>query len=160
MISMVAYQGHDFPETLPLPFSVLSENRYHQIRESEEYPIAGLKSDPQWFSLTSSSFGYVRLGNSKRLFMVTMFHELHCLRMLNLAFEPGYVESSHIKHCLDYLRQMALCSADLTLERGDFIQQDFTINKTGETHRCRDWGKVYQVMDDNLHAWTNNMPSS
>lgn len=151
----LAYQGHEFPETLPLPSSArVLPVIYHQVQESEEYPVSGLDSDPQWFSLTSSSFGYVRLGKSKRLFMVTMFHELHCLRILNLAFEPHHIESGHINHCLDYLRQAALCSADLTLEKGDFTQRDFaSSNKTGEVHMCRDWRMVYQVMDDNLRDW-------
>lgn len=132
------------------------------VQEENKYPVAGLKSDSQWLSLTSSSVGYVRLGSSSRLFMVTMFHELHCLRILNLAFEPsglqntpGHIDQAHIKHCFDYLRQMSLCSADLTLEKGDFIQRDFMTENDGELHTCRDWKVVYNVMEENWQHWIN-----
>ncbi|KAF9000120.1 hypothetical protein BDQ17DRAFT_1327939 [Cyathus striatus] len=155
------YVGHDVPEYLPHPHPL--ESILLQVEESNRYRAQGLQSDPEWFSLTTSSIGYVRLGDPKRMFMVTMFHEFHCLRMLNLAFEPTakpgtpeYIPSDHLRHCLDYLRQMVLCSADMTLEEGDFTEREFDSDRLGAVHVCKDWSAVYGVMEENWREWTNS----
>ncbi|OCH93635.1 hypothetical protein OBBRIDRAFT_789996 [Obba rivulosa] len=148
-----SYHGHDFPETFPwpsdeLPFASLT------VEESAHYPLLGPESDDEWLSLTTASYGYVRLGPEDRLFALTMFHELHCLRVLNRAFGKAAVATpEHIQHCLNYLRQGVLCSPDLTLEPGNFEDKDFEVERTGATHTCRDWEAVYSVLDDNYHQW-------
>ncbi|KAI0331100.1 hypothetical protein GY45DRAFT_662970 [Cubamyces sp. BRFM 1775] len=150
------YLGHDHPAYLPLdgmddlPLSPLT------VEESEMYPLLGPESDAQWSSLSSASGGYVRLGPMDRLFLVAMFHELHCLRILNFAFGKAKIASrAHIQHCLNYLRLGALCASDLTLEPGDFEQRDYTQERKGATHTCRDWSLVYTLLDDNYSAWQN-----
>lgn len=126
------------------------------VEESIHYPLFGAASDDQWFSLTSASYGYVRLGPDDRMFVVTTFHELHCLRLLNLAFSKAHVANTgHIKHCLNYIRQSVLCSPDLTIEPGNFEERHFDIDRTGATHACRDWSMVYPIMDDNYAVWLN-----
>ena len=84
-----------------------------------------------------------------------MYHQLHCLRALNLAFGLSRnIAPPHVQHCLNYLRQAALCGADLTLERGDFTKRDFDQPQAqGETHTCRDWTVVYAAMKDNWGKW-------
>ncbi|KAH7903246.1 hypothetical protein BJ138DRAFT_181613, partial [Hygrophoropsis aurantiaca] len=106
------YQGHDFPDLLP---EVEVGSMEFVVEESADYPVLGLASDAQWFSLAGPHEGFVRLGQNDRIFVVSMFHELHCLRLLNAAFDgpAGTVSKGHAQHCLNYLRQMALCSADL-----------------------------------------------
>ncbi|KAK0214240.1 hypothetical protein EDD85DRAFT_943265 [Armillaria nabsnona] len=99
--------------------------------------------------LTSLGMGFTHLGPDNRLFLAEMFHELHCMRMLNLAFARSRVASeAHNHHCLNYLRQQALCSADLTLEPGDFMERDFVLSRTGSMHVCHDWSAVYSIMAD------------
>lgn len=111
-------------------------------------------SDDEWFSLAPEEAGYTRLGKDGRLFMVTMFHELHCLRVLNLAFGKELVaKPGHIQHCLNYIRQSILCSPDLSLEPGDFEQRDFDTERTGALHMCRDWEVVYETMHETMVRW-------
>ncbi|KAI0362152.1 hypothetical protein OH77DRAFT_1416377 [Trametes cingulata] len=149
------YRGHDHPRYLPLPDGDLPEVLV-TFEESEHYPVEGPTSDDQWFSLSSASGGYVRLGPTNRMFMVTMFHELHCLRILNLAFGKHSIATlAHIQHCLNYLRLSALCFSDLSLEPGDFEKREYEVERVGATHVCRDWSSIYPVMDENYAAWKN-----
>lgn len=155
------YHGHDYPETLPLPFDHL-ENVLLTVEESDRFTLTGHPSDPQWARLAPASGGYVRLGPENRLFLVSMFHQLHCLRFFNWAFDPEFeglykifATEDHSAHCLNYLRQMILCSPDLTLEKGDFRTRNFALERSGSTHTCRDWSAVYDLMEDNWDRWKN-----
>ncbi|KAF8918522.1 hypothetical protein CPB85DRAFT_1280179 [Mucidula mucida] len=139
---LYAYRGHDFPQYLPLPNSVLDEVLL-TVEESVRFQVAGTASDADWFSLQlgTSSAGYVRLGSEERVFVVNMFHELHCLRLLNLAFDADpakVVAEGHIQHCLNYLRQLTMCA----------------------THVCRDWNTVYAVVEENFAQWNASKSSS
>ncbi|KAL0573266.1 hypothetical protein V5O48_008693 [Marasmius crinis-equi] len=147
-----AYRGHDFPKTLPLSEGLGTLEL--TVSESSAYSLQGWASDREWSALAGSFWGYVRLGSESRLFVVTMFHELHCLRILNLAFDPSnIVGDGHISHCLNYLRQMALCQPDLTLESADWEKKDFDTDITGATHVCRDWEGVSAILEKNFEIW-------
>jgi hypothetical protein len=151
---------------------------YMKMEESDSFPVTGAASDKDWVSLAGRSFGYVRLGpveeaqnilpiesesNSttrfkpKRMLVITSFHELHCLRMLNAAFEKKWaLQEAHIKHCLGYLRNGALCDSDLTLEPAGWEQR--YSSQTGEggdsvIHICRDWKQVHQAAHENWREW-------
>lgn len=94
------------------------------------------------------------------MFVVTMFHELHCLRLLNLAFDASDpVGEEHIKHCLNYLRQMILCDADLTIEPANWEErwsgESEDIGRQGSTHICRDWEAVYNAVEKNWRQWVD-----
>ena len=86
--------------------------------------------------------------------MVSMFHELHCLRMINRAFtkSPG-ITLPHVWHCLNYIRQNVMCSPDLALEPGNFEERDFEIERSNGVHVCKNWDQVYDFMDDRLLDW-------
>lgn len=148
----IAYQGHDYPPNLPLPIPL--STTLLTVEESQSYALAGLDSDEEWAALGGLAFGYVRLPTpygQRRMFVTTMFHELHCLRLLNLAFDESHIISDHhIAHCLNYLRQMALCDADLTLEYAGWEESART---EGATHICRDWTYVYEFVDANWQEW-------
>jgi hypothetical protein len=62
---------------------------------------------------------------------------------------------SHLHHCLNYMRERALCQADLTLEPGDFTQRNFAQDRVGATHVCRDWNAVISKVDDNWNDWVS-----
>ncbi|KAJ3753850.1 hypothetical protein EV360DRAFT_52726 [Lentinula raphanica] len=166
-IYLTAYRGHDHPQTIPgadILHPVLLT-----VEDSQNFQLAGYESDPQWEIVGGDAWGYVRLkpvnagtspvdgdfsNNHKRMFVVTMFHELHCLRLLNLAFDKSNVVGDHhIIHCLNYLRQMAMCDADLTIEVYDWEKQYKTIAKEGSTHVCRDWMQVIGLVDKNWKDW-------
>ncbi|KAG7097764.1 hypothetical protein E1B28_005085 [Marasmius oreades] len=168
-ISTFSYRGHDYPRAIPSADSLQSV--LLTVEESRHYPVAGYESDPQWEALGGKPWGYVRLktdGNhtqfhdtnklsgKRRMFVVTMFHELHCLRLLNLAFdESNAVGEGHITHCLNYLRQMALCDSDLTLESHNWEERygGGGGDRQGATHVCRDWTQVVDFVEDNWNEW-------
>ncbi|KAK0217188.1 hypothetical protein IW262DRAFT_176009 [Armillaria fumosa] len=140
-----SFLGHDIPATLPIKLRPVLLN----VQETVHYSLSGEASNNEWSNLTSVGMGFTHLGPDNRLFVAEMFHELHCMRILNLAFARSRVASlAHIHHCLNYLRQQALCSADLTLEPGDFMERDFVLHRTGSMHVCQDWSAVYSIMAD------------
>jgi hypothetical protein len=82
-------------------------------------------------------------------FMMSVFHQLHCLSYLAEHYERGFAGvnlteevAHHSAHCFNYLRQGIMCSADTTLE-----------GKTGagpgegSEHECTDY--------DALLEWAN-----
>ncbi|KIX93903.1 uncharacterized protein Z520_10240 [Fonsecaea multimorphosa CBS 102226] len=87
-----------------------------------------------------------------------VFHTLHCVNEVRKELdnwyydfsthrEPPNVRRMHIDHCLDYLRQSIMCSADMTpatLFWSDANQRVY--NSFTNLHTCRNL--------DLLHAWS------
>ncbi|OSX65736.1 hypothetical protein POSPLADRAFT_1064473 [Postia placenta MAD-698-R-SB12] len=147
--------GSDFPRYLPVdagPVKMVAEESIH-------YSLTNPEAYEEWL-WTAPLVGdnHVRLGPDKRMFAVPMFHELHCLRNMRSAMEDGLatlnpVYQGHIHHCFNYLRQWTLCSADVTLEPGDFTTRNFSAERVGGTYECVDWVPVYRMAEDNWDSW-------
>jgi hypothetical protein len=82
-------------------------------------------------------------------YMMTVFHQLHCLSYLAEKFQRGYAGTNlteevahHAAHCFNYLRQGIMCSADTTLEG----KTDAGPGE-GSEHECTDY--------DALLKWAN-----
>jgi hypothetical protein len=84
-------------------------------------------------------------------YMISAFHQLHCLSYLAVHFQEGYagVEledeiAHHSVHCFNYLRQGIMCNADTTLE-----------GKTeagpgeGSEHECVDYDALLEWANEN-----------
>jgi hypothetical protein len=115
-------------------------------------------ADKEWQSLTSNprGFGRVRMGPDHRVFVLTMFHQLHCIHRLQTRLVNRHDPASsihHFEHCLHYLRQTFLCDASYTLEEGDFMTKDYANDRVGSDVVCRDWTGVYREMDTQTDAW-------
>lgn len=129
------------------------------VQESVRYSIMQPEANMEWLWTGPLGDHAVRLGSEKRGYTISMFHQLHCLRILreNLAENQWPRLSSgakgHIHHCFNYLRNWSLCSADVTLEPGDFAQRNFTMHRTGATHTCRDWEPVYDKVNEAWDSW-------
>ena len=66
----------------------------------------------------------------------------------------------HLHHCLDYLRQATLCTADTTLEVVDYVvpvgadgERDedaagFEVDSAATSRTCRDWRVMRGVMEE------------
>ena len=113
-----------------------------------------------WGTLTSDDEYYVpKAITGKRMFVVTMFHEFHCLRMLNGGYESdGRMTEGHLKHCIHYLRQMALCDADMTPEPAGWeekwsVEDDTGLDREGATHVCQDFQSIFDAVEDNWAEW-------
>ncbi|KAF2262029.1 hypothetical protein CC78DRAFT_606529 [Lojkania enalia] len=126
-----------------------------------------LRTLHNWIPLSSASRGYIVLPPSPSSilpkpytvpidrftdgpgYMMSVFHQLHCLSYLAEHFQQGYggVElddevAHHSAHCFNYLRQGITCAGDTTLE--------------GETEQGPGEGSVHECVDyDKLLGWAN-----
>ena len=57
----------------------------------------------------------------------------------------GMASPSHIRHCLDLLRQSLMCHTDTTIE----IQDPGTrgVHGFGIQHQCQDWDQLTKLVD-------------
>jgi len=110
-----------------------------------------LVQDPKSMHLSGGlpiSVNSIPLGE---VFGVSMFHQIHCLEMMQkemafLAFaESKMAVPQHIKHCFDYLRQAIMCAGDLSLENGTLVNGSIIphVGGWGAQHQCRDWQTVF-----------------
>ncbi|VDB90023.1 unnamed protein product [Peniophora sp. CBMAI 1063] len=103
-------------------------------------------------------FGSVgqRHGKQNRAFATAVFHMEHCYRIFHSVYVsddiPG-IQWEHINHCVNYLRQQILCTADLTPEMGDFMARDPGEAREGSVRVCRDFGAMYDSAAYNWFSW-------
>lgn len=129
------------------------------VEESVRYSLTNPEAELEWIWTGPIGDHAIRLGEGQRGFELSMFHQMHCLRLIRRPLESGRYhsltpsEQSHVHHCFNYLRQWTLCSADVTLEPGDFTQRNFTMERVGATHTCWDWKPVYDMVNTAWVAW-------
>ncbi|KAK1774682.1 hypothetical protein QBC45DRAFT_424309 [Copromyces sp. CBS 386.78] len=97
-----------------------------------------------------------RLDKSKKEqhAMVTVFHQLHCLYMTRAGYFAAKsgslddINTPHLTHCWDYLRQGIMCNADTTLE---WITPPDESGSTGwgYQHTCRNFQQVFDWAERN-----------
>lgn len=130
-----------------------------EIVDSDRY---GLHDDNDWASVTPLGHGFVKFGED--FYALSMYHQIHCLngfrRMFNRNRTTPYTEHDelHTLHCLSYLRQLVLCSADVTLEPAFSVidkrgKKSKGVYGVGVTHECRDWVEVRQFAENNYELW-------
>lgn len=117
-------------------------------------PIA----DKEWelLSVIPEGFGRTRLGPEYRLFVITVYHQMHCLRKIQVGLlerDDPISTHHHVLHCLNYLRQLFLCAAADSLEEGDFLEKNYEVDRVGDQLVCQDWERVYDVLDENYENW-------
>lgn len=135
--------------------------RLHITCHYAEYSLArsGLVhlENPQAHGLRNNSGVVAGLDN---VYMISAFHQLHCLSKLQLLvtslLQPSSVPRDeklatgyHVSHCVDYLRQGIMCAADRTLEGPDMVaeQNESPLRGWGVRHICQPW--------DTLIEWRN-----
>ncbi|TFK47281.1 hypothetical protein OE88DRAFT_1665975 [Heliocybe sulcata] len=149
-----SYIGADWPNHFDIAVGP-AEMTYE---ETARYPILGPGADAMWTSLIpETNRGYVRLGSDRRVFVVAMFHQLHCLDEIrrSLVDLERASPSAHFHHCMNYLRQHFLCKADTTLEPYDSTQAGMWGQGSiaGFTRECRDWSAVHEAVERNYVEW-------
>ncbi|PMD42849.1 hypothetical protein L207DRAFT_424172 [Hyaloscypha variabilis F] len=104
-----------------------------------------------------------RFGSIGEPFSTTsMTHQLHCVYMMARIFS-GIVSNntqkipddyySHFFHCIDYLRQGIMCSADLALEAHDAMDPDDLGPLDGGwsgIHVCKDYSQVISYLEGQI----------
>ncbi|KAK8098783.1 uncharacterized protein PG998_012024 [Apiospora kogelbergensis] len=84
------------------------------------------------------------LDGTHSVYQVSMFHTLHCLETLRLALDgtardQGITEDlsqTHAPHCIDWIRQEVMCSADIALNS--------VLDEYRTPHQCRDFDRIMQ----------------
>lgn len=156
LIAVPAYIDDDFPENWLIP--ELGQVAM-TVEESVHYSIWGPDAQEEWATSSPKGAGYLRLGAEHRTFALAMTHEQHCLRVIRaaLAAKPSFrttIRPAVVHFCLNYVRQMTLCSPNLTLEP---VHSDDTnkckVGRSGATHVCRDWRGVHKELANNWDGW-------
>lgn len=152
-----AFDQDIYPGFLP----IVSGNPVEMIlEESVHYSIDNVESQEEWIYTSPFGTGSYRPDGDYTSTFATMFHQLHCLRMFRTHITNPAAHIGHSRHCLNYLRQNALCAADTTLEPGDFTQRNFTIERQGSSRTCQDWRIVYSELQKNWVEWYRFMAAS
>lgn len=105
------------------------------IEESLHYSATAPEAYLEWLWTATEGNDNIRLGPDHHVFIVAMFHEMHCLHTIQAVVEEAITRGSsgehdeHLHHCFNYLRKWILCSADATLELGDFKSHNFEEDK-------------------------------
>jgi len=92
-------------------------------------------------------------GGERRPFTFSLFHQLRCLNIVRESLlarrHPPYTKPSRLAtHCMNYIRQMVLCRADLTLESARHPRGPNTV-VSDVTHICRDWSVIWDEVEGN-----------
>jgi hypothetical protein len=132
--------------------------------------------DTAWQQMTTTRGGgflWIRHNETYKVgWGVSMFHALHCLSMVrdvvkqNPHFDrerkdseniggnghDAHMDYKHVGHCLSYIAQSLLCSADGTIEKprslldenGDTLRDD--VNGEDVKHMCRDKSLLLEMI--------------
>lgn len=114
--------------------------------------------------LASHNQSSVALPNGGYLAWLGVFHELHCVKMLrqwswrehyfpNLTAQEHRHQMVHIDHCIDWLRNAAMCSADtsaLAVFKWESSLPHPMLNTKRVPHRCVDWEAMMSSHEDRL----------
>jgi hypothetical protein len=106
----------------------------------------------------------VELPGGGYLAWLGVFHELHCVKMLrqwswrehyfpNMTAHEHRHQMVHIDHCLDWLRNAAICGADtsaLAVFKWDEKLPHPMLNTKRVPHRCVDWDALMRSHEDRV----------
>ncbi|RVD89735.1 uncharacterized protein DFL_000728 [Arthrobotrys flagrans] len=172
LLVLNSYQGRDTIKRTPvprLPRKLYTFRSNSTLMHDKMFfnKTDTLRTLHNWIPLSSASRGYVVIKDAHRYdlpnpytvpvdrykdgpgYMMTVFHQLHCLSYLVEHYQQGYdgVElteevAHHAAHCFNYIRQGLMCSADSTLE--------------GKTDEGPGEGSEHECVDyDALLEWAN-----
>ncbi|KAI9685222.1 MAG: hypothetical protein M1822_004595 [Bathelium mastoideum] len=84
---------------------------------------------------------------------LNVYHELHCLKRLHQYMYPDYhwpelddhqreMNRLHNEHCIDYLRQSAMCHGDIGLITYEWKEGSRVPVANATSHQCVNWEKL------------------
>ncbi|KAF3275035.1 hypothetical protein TWF970_007478 [Orbilia oligospora] len=126
-------------------------------------------SEKAWKSLIPNGRGFISLSKliqssatplpeslvsqdttHKGQFAVSSFHQLHCLHMVVKSYFSALGSHDHdvvhTKHCLEYLRNSIVCSADSALE--PWKKELNGVDGFGNVHMCRDFEGLFKWAEE------------
>ena len=121
-----------------------------RIREFDFY------NQSAWDNLMPHMMAEVYLGPHQRPFVASMYHSIHCLDLIHETLldpaERGSFLDEHTTHCINYIRQMALCQGDTTME-------PLEERGVGVSHVCGDWRATDSWVEENYQSWMSTNAS-
>jgi hypothetical protein len=142
------YVGDPSPE-IDKNWENLIHDRYVAFAGSDDSPGSSLRDE---------SFQNPHRGGMYRI-GVDVFHTLHCINKIRMALDRDHYHDDlregehntrlHVDHCLDYIRQMIQCKADLTPLPVYFSTGgNQTIPDFERVHICRNIWEVRRWADE------------
>ena len=150
-----AYVGSNHPRTWDI--GILPPVRMN-IEPTKHYQLSGPTADAEWAALAPNN-GIFRLGlGPERLgqpYSVSLFHQLRCLDIIRRdivgSLLPPEDDGKLSRHCLNYMRQMVLCRADLAVDPVLGRGQEARVR--ADTNQCVDWRRVYDELEKNQREY-------
>ncbi|KZV86044.1 hypothetical protein EXIGLDRAFT_622389, partial [Exidia glandulosa HHB12029] len=141
------------------PMHIMSFDNFPRValdfEESVHFGL-GQNAFEDWENIPEEEFRH-RIGPKYQAFVASSSHIRHCLMRFHRALYPDLspekMLEGHTQHCLAYVRQMILCSADLTLEPPNVLSRQWEIDRTGARHVCADWSAAQRVSLDLAARW-------
>ncbi|KAK3393280.1 hypothetical protein B0H63DRAFT_457892 [Podospora didyma] len=158
-------------------YTFVPNNRYlhEDMFENNHTTLSTLHN---WIELSAAARGYIQvpdrtsydLGEPYTVavtrheegpgYMMSVFHQLHCLSYLVEHFQQGYggleltkEVAHHAAHCFDYIRQALMCAADTSLEGLTKAGPGW-----GSEHVCKDYDAVLKWANEHgAMPWRNEL---
>ncbi|KAJ6498096.1 hypothetical protein C8R47DRAFT_1112793 [Mycena vitilis] len=129
---------------------------YLNVENTVHYQLNSSGADAEWAALVPPNGGIVRVGPDKTPLIPSLFHQLRCLDILRKAYVvdahnnlPEHARlAAQSRHCLNYLRQMIMCRANLRLEPVVDPLGVHAVDPWGKL-TCSDWRVVYTAFGKN-----------
>ena len=122
------------------------------IEPTKHYQLSGSAADAEWAALALNG-GILHLGPQRQPYSVSLFHQLRCLDIIRrdvvLSLPPE--DSKLARHCLNYMRQMVLCRADLAVD--PVLGRGVDARVRPDTNQCVDWRRVYEELEKNQQEY-------
>lgn len=132
----------------------LTEDRYFLLTDEEARDAYGADPEPYW---NVHHGGYVA--------GLDVMHTLHCLAQLRRSLYPKVHPLDpkhgvrHLEHCLDHLRQLAMCQSDLTpIPTQYFEGLGRNYINSSRVHTCRDFQPIREWVTERFNGSTAVKP--
>jgi len=147
--SRYSYLGSDHPRAWDI--GLLPPIRMN-IEPTKHYQLSGPSADAEWAALTPNN-GILHLGPLRQPYSISLFHQLRCLDIIrrDLIESLAPEDSKLSRHCINYMRQMVLCRADLAVD--PVLGREPEPRVRADTNQCVDWRRVYEELENNQREY-------
>ncbi|ATY60788.1 tat pathway signal sequence [Cordyceps militaris] len=137
------------------PPSAELDKAWHDLLNSQNVRVEG-----KYFKHHGrEKIGVAVPGTSDYIGTLNVFHELHCIKRLHQFMYPDYyfpdftphqldMNRLHNEHCLDFLRQSAMCHGDIGLITYIWRPDSRLPVVNSTSHQCVNWEKLYAWSED------------
>lgn len=127
-------------------------NIYLNVENTIHYQLNSSTTDAEWAAMIPPNGGIVYVGPTRQPFMPSIFHQLRCLNIIRQTYVAKEGASDELqslsRHCMNYLRQMIMCRANLRLEPVVDPFGAHAVDPWGKL-TCKDWRAVYAAHERN-----------